>query len=44
VAGVRMDGEWASATEELMGQALRFEDAMRLAREELDKKHAYERG
>jgi hypothetical protein len=41
---VRMDGEWAEATAGLMGQAERFEAAMRTAVEELEKKHAFERG
>jgi hypothetical protein len=41
---VRMDSEWAVATAELMGQAGKFEGAMRIAVEELEKKHAYERG
>ena len=41
---VRMEGEFAIATAGLMGQAERFESAMRMAVEELEKKHAYERG
>jgi hypothetical protein len=41
---VRMDGEFAVATAGLMGQASQFEDAMRMAVEELEKKHAFERG
>jgi len=41
---VRMEGEWAEATPGLMGQAERFESAMRTAVEELEKKHAFERG
>jgi hypothetical protein len=41
---VRIDGEWASATAGLMGQAERFESAMRTAVEALEKKHAFERG
>jgi hypothetical protein len=41
---VRMEGEWAEATLELMGQEARFEAAMRTAVEELEKKHAFERG
>jgi hypothetical protein len=41
---VRMEGEWAEAAPGLMGQAERFESAMRRAAEELDKKHAFERG
>jgi hypothetical protein len=41
---VRIEGEWAEATAGLMGQAERFEAAMRTAVEELEKKHAFERG
>ena len=41
---VRMEGEWAEANAGLMGQAERFESAMRTAVEELEKKHAFERG
>ncbi len=41
---VRMDREWAEATAGLMGQAERFEAAMRTAVEQLEKKHAFERG
>jgi hypothetical protein len=41
---VRMEREWAEATPGLMGQAERFEAAMRTAVEELEKKHAFERG
>jgi hypothetical protein len=41
---VRMEGEWAEATAELMGRAERFEGAMRSAVEGLEKKHAFERG
>jgi len=41
---VRMEGEWAEATAGLMGQAERFEAAMRTAVEDLEKKHAFERG
>jgi hypothetical protein len=41
---VRMEREWAEATAGLMGQAARFEAAMRTAVEELEKKHAFERG
>jgi len=41
---VRMDGEFAVGTAGLMGQAERFEAAMRTAVEELEKKHAFERG
>jgi hypothetical protein len=41
---LRIDGEWAEATAGLMGQGHRFENAMRDAVEELEKKHAFERG
>jgi hypothetical protein len=41
---VRMDGEWAEATDGLMARAERFEGAMRSAVETLEKKHAFERG
>jgi hypothetical protein len=41
---VRMDGEWAEGTAGLMGRAGEFEGAMREAVEELEKKHAFERG
>ena len=41
---VRIDGEWAEATAGLMGRAERFEAQMRAAVEELEKKHAFERG
>jgi len=41
---LRMEGEWAEATAGLMGQAERFEGTMRTAVEELEKKHAFERG
>jgi hypothetical protein len=41
---VRIEGEWAEATAGLMGQAERFESAMRAAAAELEKKHAFERG
>ena len=41
---LRLDGEWAEATPALMAQAERFENARRAAAEELEKKHAYERG
>ncbi len=41
---IRMDGEFAEATSGLMGQASRFEGAMRTSVEELEKKHAFERG
>ena len=41
---IRMDGERAEATPGLMNQAERFENARRAAVEELEKKHAFERG
>ena len=41
---IRIDGEWAEATAELMNQAERFERARRVAVEELEQKHAFERG
>jgi hypothetical protein len=41
---LRVDGEFAEATQGLMNQAERFENARRAAVEELEKKHAYERG
>ncbi len=41
---LRIEGEWAEATQGLMNQAERFESARRAAVEELEKKHAFERG
>jgi hypothetical protein len=41
---LRIDSEWAQATQMLMDQAERFERARQVAAEELEKKHAYERG
>jgi len=41
---LRVDGEWAEANQGLMNQAERFENARRAAVEELEKKHAFERG
>jgi hypothetical protein len=41
---LRIEGEWAEATQGLMNQAERFEAARRAAVEELEKKHAFERG
>ena len=41
---LRIEGEWAEATQGLMNQAERFESARRQAVEELEKKHAFERG
>jgi hypothetical protein len=41
---LRMEGEWAEPTPGLIGQAERFESAMRSALDEVEKKHAFERG
>ncbi len=41
---VRLVGEWAEASPTLMAHAEKFESAMRKAIEELEKKHAFERG
>lgn len=41
---LRMEGEWAEPTQGLMNQSERFETARRVAVEEIDKKHAFERG
>jgi hypothetical protein len=41
---VKLDGEWATANSRLMEQAAKFEADMRAALEELEKKHAFERG
>lgn len=41
---LRIEGDWAEATPGLMGHSERFEHAARLALEELEKKHAFERG
>jgi hypothetical protein len=41
---LRIDGEWAEPTTGLMNQAERFEAARRQALEDLEKKHAFERG
>jgi hypothetical protein len=41
---LRIEGEYAEATQGLMNQAERFESARLRAVEELEKKHAYERG
>ena len=41
---LRIEGEWAEATPGLMNQAERFETTRRTALEELEKKHAFERG
>ena len=41
---IKLEGEWAAANPSLMAQAEKFEADMRGALEELEKKHAYERG
>ena len=41
---LRIEGEFAEATAGLMGQAERFESARQQAMQELEKKHAFERG
>jgi len=41
---LKLEGEWAAATPSLMAQAEKFEAEMRAALEELEKKHAFERG
>jgi hypothetical protein len=41
---LRIEGEWAEATDGLLNHAQRFEKARRAALEELEKKHAFERG
>ena len=41
---VVIEGEWARATAGLMAHGEKFEGAMRAAVEELEKKHAFERG
>jgi hypothetical protein len=41
---LRIEGEWAEPTTGLMNQAERFETTRRQAVEELEKKHAFERG
>lgn len=41
---LRMNGEWAEATQQLIAQSERFEGEARSAREEIEKKHAFERG
>ena len=41
---LRIDGEWAEATAGLINQGERFENARRAGLEELEKKHAFERG
>ena len=41
---LRIDGEWAEATPALMSQGERFESARAQSVQELEKKHAFERG
>jgi hypothetical protein len=41
---LRIEGEWAEPTAGLMGQAERFQTTRRQALEELEKKHAFEKG
>ncbi len=41
---LRIEGDWAEPTAGLIGHSERFETAMRTALEELEKKHAFERG
>jgi hypothetical protein len=41
---LRIEGEWGEATAGLMNQSERFEKARRTAADELEKKHAFERG
>ncbi|MGA8764519.1 MAG: hypothetical protein WB562_16745 [Candidatus Sulfotelmatobacter sp.] len=41
---VRVEGQWAEAAPRLMERAAEFEGAMRAAADELEKKHAFERG
>jgi hypothetical protein len=41
---IKLEGEWATANPSLMEQAAKFEDDMRAALQELEKKHAFERG
>jgi hypothetical protein len=41
---LRVEGEWTEATPALMAQAERLESVRRQALEELEKKHAFERG
>ena len=41
---IRLEGEWAEPTSGLMNQSERFEAARRQALEDLEKKHAFERG
>jgi len=41
---IQLDGEWAKATPSLLAQSQKFESETRAALEELEKKHAFERG
>jgi hypothetical protein len=41
---IKLEGEWATANPPLMEQAAKFEADMRTALQELEKKHAFERG
>jgi len=41
---IKLEGEWATANPSLMERAAKFEADMRTALEELEKKHAFERG
>lgn len=41
---LRIDGDWAEATQGLLSQSQRFESLRQQAVEDLEKKHAYERG
>jgi hypothetical protein len=41
---IKLEGEWAEASPSLMEQAAKFEADMRAALEQLEKKHAFERG
>lgn len=41
---IKLDQEFATATDALMDQRMKFEADMRAALEELEKKHAFERG
>jgi DNA-dependent RNA polymerase auxiliary subunit epsilon len=41
---IKLEGEFASATSNLLAQAENFESSARAALEELEKKHAFERG
>jgi hypothetical protein len=41
---IKLEEEWATANPSLMEQAAKFETDMRAALEELEKKHAFERG